>query len=62
MNYFVSWEIDVKADSPLDAARMAREAQIRPGTRSTVFQVLTEDSADPIRIDLTEVAEGDPVH
>jgi hypothetical protein len=37
--YRVKWEIDIDADNPVDAARKARAAQIRPGTTATVFSV-----------------------
>jgi hypothetical protein len=57
MDYFVSWEIEVKADNPVEAARQARAAQTQPGTRSTVFQVYNEDAEDAVRVDLTAIAE-----
>ncbi len=59
MDYLVSWEMEVKAESPLEAAKIAREAQTRPNTRSTVFQVYGEDAQDAVRVDLTAIAEGD---
>jgi hypothetical protein len=59
MDYFVSWEIEVKAENPVEAAKQARAAQTRPGTRSTVFQVYSEDAEDAVRVDLTAIAEGD---
>jgi hypothetical protein len=46
MNYLVSWEIEIKARGPIEAAMLAREAQIQPNTRSTVFQVYAENSTD----------------
>jgi predicted nucleotide-binding protein len=57
MNYFVSWEIEVKAENPLEAAKIARAAQTRPNTRSTVFQVYGEDAQDAVRVDLTAIVE-----
>lgn len=59
MDYFVTWEIEVRAKNPVEAARAAREAQTRFGTTSTVFQVFEEGSADVIRVDLTDLAEAD---
>jgi len=58
MDYFVSWEIEIKAESPLEAAKLARAAQLEPRTRATVFQVFSEDAEDPICVDLTAIAEG----
>jgi hypothetical protein len=29
MDYFVSWEIEVKAENPVEAAQLARAAQTR---------------------------------
>jgi hypothetical protein len=57
MDYLVSWEIEVRADNPVEAARYARAAQTRSGTRSTVFQVYNEDAEDAVRVDLTAIAE-----
>jgi hypothetical protein len=57
MDYLVSWEIEVKAGTPVEAAKQARAAQTRPGTRSTVFQVYSEDAEDAVRVDLTAIAE-----
>jgi|SoiMethySBSTD1v2_1073268.scaffolds.fasta_scaffold5007237_2 hypothetical protein len=37
--YLVRWEINVSADSHREAAKQARQAQIRPGTTATVFEV-----------------------
>ncbi len=57
MDYVVGWEIEVKAENPIEAAKLARAAQTRPGTRSTVFQVYNEDAEDAVRVDLTAIAE-----
>lgn len=59
MDYFVSWEIEVKAENPVEAAKQARAAQTRPGTRSTVFLVYNGDADDAVRVDLTAIAEGE---
>lgn len=37
--YRVTWDIDITADSPLDAARRAREIQLNPKSWATVFTV-----------------------
>ncbi len=56
--YHVTWEIDVDADSPLEAARQARELQ-RPGSSANVFDVLEHDSEGDIeRFDLDEHGES----
>lgn len=56
-DYAVTWEFDsIDADSPEDAARMARAAQIREGTIATVFDV-TDEQGNTTRIDLTEIDE-----
>jgi hypothetical protein len=57
MDYLVSWEIEVKADNPVDAAKKARVAQTLPGTRSTVFQVYNENQDDAVCVDLTAIDE-----
>jgi hypothetical protein len=43
--YRVAWEIDVWAASHRQAVRLARDAQVRPGTTATLF---------------TAVRQGDP--
>lgn len=37
--YRVTWEIDVEADTPREAAIKARDYQTKPGTTATVFDV-----------------------
>lgn len=59
-NYRVSWEIDVLASSPEEAAREARAAQTRPGTMATVFTVQGEGFTDPVAVDLTELDGAAP--
>lgn len=61
MDYFVSWEIEVKAESPVEAAKLARATQTQPGTRSTVFQVFSEGAEHAVRMDLTAISEESPV-
>ena len=58
MDYFVSWEIEVEAENPIEAAKLARAAQIQPNTRATVFDVFSENAEGAIRVDLTATAEG----
>jgi hypothetical protein len=61
VDYFVSWEIEVEAESPIEAAKLARAAQTQPNTRATVFDVFSGDAEDAIRVDLTAIAEESPV-
>lgn len=44
MEYRVTWAIDIEADSPLEAARKAREIQLDPDSTATVFDVTTKDT------------------
>ena len=39
MEFRVIWEIDIDADSPMEAAQEARAVQLRPDTTATVFNV-----------------------
>lgn len=55
MDYLVTWEIEVNADNPMEAATLARAAQTRLATRSTVFRVCGEGVDN--KIDLTAIAE-----
>lgn len=57
--YFVTWEIDIEdATSHEDAARQAFAYMQRPGTTTTVFDVIEHETArEAVRIDLTELDE-----
>src|SRR6267378_2680191 len=37
--YRVRWEIEVEAETPLEAAEKARHYQTKPGTTATVFEI-----------------------
>jgi hypothetical protein len=52
-NYLVSWEIDIDADSPLDAAERALEIQRRPDSIATVFAV-RDETGESVEVDLDE--------
>ena len=57
MAHFVAtWQMDIEADSPEDAARQAWEHMRRPDSAANVFDVISEDG-DTARVDLTELAE-----
>ncbi len=53
MEFRVIWEIDIDADSPMEAAQEARTVQLRPDTTATVFSVW-EHAGMMHRIDLAE--------
>jgi hypothetical protein len=53
MNYRVSWEIDIDADSPREAAERALEIQRRPDSIATVFTV-RDETGESIEADLDE--------
>jgi len=52
-DYRVTWEIDIEADSPREAAEQALKIQRRPGSSAVVFDCHTEGQ-EPVRIDLDE--------
>ena len=55
MEYRVTWAIDVTADSPEDAARQARDAQLCEDTTAVVFDVerVSDVAVYPtVRVDL----------
>lgn len=54
MKYFISWEIDIDADTPEAAAREALRIQRDPDSIATVFDVFDEDGVDN-RVDLEEL-------
>jgi hypothetical protein len=61
--YRVLWEIEVEAETPLEAAEKARHYQVKPGTTATVFEVAevhpyaVRRYGDPVVIDLTQDAD-----
>jgi hypothetical protein len=59
-DYLVTWEIDVfNVRSPLEAARKAREAQVREATMATVFIVTNVDQGITTQVDLMEEGEAE---
>jgi hypothetical protein len=50
-SYHVSWEIEVDADSPEEAAQFARESQ-SPDTEALHFIVTRESNGETTHIDL----------
>lgn len=57
--FFVTWEIDIYADTAQDAARQAHEIVCRPNTSANVYQVIEHDNGgDCQTVDLNEVLNG----
>jgi hypothetical protein len=52
-SYHVTWEIDLDAETPLEAARDALAIQRDSGSLATVFTVFGEDGSQS-RVDITE--------
>lgn len=53
--YHVSWEIEIDAENPRDAAKQALAIQRDPHSLATVFQVLEFDTEqDAVTIDLQD--------
>lgn len=55
MNYIVKWEIDIEADSPEEAAKLAREYQ-SDDTIAQAFDV-TDESDQTVLVDLLDSDE-----
>jgi phage terminase large subunit-like protein len=54
--YLVTWQMDIEAHSPEEAARKAKAFQRKEDTTADVFEVLEKDgSGEPHRVDLTEI-------
>lgn len=59
--YLVLWTIDAEADTPRQAARQARAAQVRPGTLAVVFDVQDTATGVVTRVDLLTPGSDDHV-
>lgn len=58
--YLVTWEIEVDADSPRDAAQRALDMQRDPDSTATVFGVVEFDTdGDTTTIDLSADEDSD---
>lgn len=53
-SYNVTWEIEIAADDPVEAAKVARTYQLDLSKRTTVFDVFDEEG-EVTRVDLLEV-------
>jgi hypothetical protein len=55
MEYLVTWAMTIDADTPRQAAIEAREIQLDPDSRATVFNVRnSDDNGFGVQIDLDE--------
>ena len=52
-SYTVTWEIDIEAGTPAEAARIAKQVQADPGSSANVFDVrlLGTDESEMIDLD-----------
>lgn len=57
-SYFVTWEPEIDADTPREAAQRALEIHRDPDSTATRFKVIEEDTEEIIEIDLLEEAEA----
>ena len=55
--YHVMWEIDLDAESPEEAAKMALLIQRDSKSSATVFDVIEHDGHETVRLDL-EAMDG----
>jgi hypothetical protein len=54
VEFRVIWEIDIEAETPMEAAQEARVIQLTPGMSATVFDVWAHVVGKMHRIDLVE--------
>jgi len=59
-SYLVTWEIDISAMTPREAAQEALDIQRDAGSFANVFTVKTK-RGKPVEIDMEVAEEGDPV-
>jgi hypothetical protein len=52
VEYLVTWEIEITADSPEDAAQQARDVQQDPDSMATVFGVTGDGQT--VTVDLSD--------
>lgn len=56
-DYHVTWEIDITADSPEEAAEECRAIQRDPHSTATVFTVTDKDAKTTVDVELNWEAE-----
>jgi hypothetical protein len=54
LEFRVIWEVDIEAESPMEAAQEARLLQLTPGISATIFDVWAHAAGKMHRIDLIE--------
>lgn len=54
--YLVTWEIDVDADSPEEAAQIAREIQLDDCSTATVFVIKEASTGETLKYDVGDLA------
>jgi len=54
-SYRITWEIDVDADSPREAAHRAREIQLDPEAWVGCFEIREDGSDEVLRVDIDDV-------
>ena len=57
MEYLVTWEIEVDAETPLAAAMRAREIQLDPQSHADHFRVETDEACWTVNTNTDEEAE-----
>jgi hypothetical protein len=58
MNYFVTWEINIEAATPREAAEQALTIQRQQGSCATVFRVC-DSQGETVDIDLDAIADAE---
>ncbi len=54
--YLIKWEVDIEADSPQEAAKIAREMQLDPDSEAVVFDVTHPTTKEVTTVDLMELS------
>lgn len=53
--YRVTWVIDLDADNPVEAVKLARKMQLLPDTTATIFEVEDTTTGETQEIDLYDL-------
>ncbi len=54
MRYFITWEIDIEADTPMEAAKQAFAIHRNPDSIASIFDVIDNATGQNFRIDVLE--------
>lgn len=60
-DYHVCWKIDISAESPEEAARIARKYQLDPDTHADHFEVFDEDG-NATTVNISELEDETDQH